>query len=172
MMARNLVWLYYILLILIAVGALGLVFVTLPGLWVMTAAAAVYALITHAHFLGRDSLIALFVLSLAGEILEMTAGGAMARRAGGGRRGAIGAIIGGVVGGIVGSFVLPVVLTIVGICIGSFVGAAGFELLGTGDANLAVRVGLEAAKGRFFGVVIKLAIGVVMICIILVAAFP
>ncbi len=80
--AARLAWVYYILLILICFGSLGLVAVTLPGLWVMTAACAVYALLTHTHFVGRDSLIALFVLSLGGEVLDYTAGGAMAKRGG------------------------------------------------------------------------------------------
>jgi uncharacterized protein YqgC (DUF456 family) len=167
-----LAWAYYILLILISMGALALVVLTLPGLWLMTAAAAVYALLTHEHYVGRDSLIALFLLSLIGEILEFFAGGAMAKRAGGSRSGAWGAIVGGIIGGIIGSFVLPIVLTIVGICIGSFVGAAAFELLGGGQADLAVRVGWGAAKGRFVGMMMKLAIGAVMAGIILVTAFP
>ena len=165
-------WLYYILLILISMGALALVVLTLPGLWLMTAMAAIYALLTHERYLSGHSLIALFLLSLIGEVLEFVAGGAMAKRAGGSRRGAIGAIVGGIIGGIVGSFVLPIVLTIVGICIGSFVGAAGFELLGGGEADLAVRVGWGAAKGRFAGMVLKLGIGVVMFGLILIAAFP
>jgi uncharacterized protein len=170
--AQRLAWVYYILLILICFASLGLVALTLPGLWVMTAACAVYALLTHTHFVGRDSLIALFVLSLGGEVLEFTAGGAMAKRAGGGRNSAVGAILGGIVGGIIGSFVLPLVLTIVGICIGSFVGAASFELLGSANPNLAFRVGVGAAKGRLMGVVLKMAIGVVMLGIVLVAGFP
>jgi uncharacterized protein YqgC (DUF456 family) len=167
-----LIWIYYILLILISLGGLALVLVTLPGLWVMTAASAVYALATHEHHLGPRTLLVLFLLSLGAEIVELTAGGAAARKAGGGRRASIGALIGGIVGGIVGSFVLPLVLTIVGICLGAFVGAAGFELLGGGEAIHSVRVGWGAAKGRFLGVILKLGIGIVMLLLILIAAFP
>jgi hypothetical protein len=166
------IWLYYILLILIAVCALALVVVTLPGLWVMTAAAAVYALLTHERQMGFKSLAALFVLSLAGEILELTAGGAAARRAGGERRATIGALLGGIVGGIVGSLVFPLVLTIVGVCLGSFLGAAGFEFLGGGQTEHSLEVGWAAAKGRFVGVMLKLAVGVVMLAVVIVAAFP
>ena len=96
----------------------------------------------------------------------------MAKRAGGGRNSAVGAILGGIVGGIVGSFFLPVVGTIVGMCIGSFIGAASFELLGSANPDLAFRVGVAAAKGRLMGIVLKMAIGVVMLGIILVAGFP
>jgi len=167
-----LIWIEYILLILISVAGLGLVAVTLPGLWVMTAAAAVYALMTREFSLGHRTLIALFLLSVAAEILELTAGGAAARKAGGGRRASLGALVGGIVGGIVGSFVLPLVLTLVGICIGAFIGAAALELLGGGETVHSFKVGWGAAKGRFFGVVLKMAIGVVMLLMILIAGFP
>jgi len=165
-------WLYYILLILIVFTGLALVTVTLPGLWVMTAAASIFSLAPHQQRLGHKTLIALVLLSLIAEIIEFSAGGAAARRAGGGRRAAIGALLGGVAGGIVGSFLLPLVLTIVGICIGSFVGAAGFELLGGGQPLQSLQVGWGAAKGRFFGVILKLAIGIVMTILILITAFP
>jgi len=166
------IWLYYIALILLTFAGLALVTVTLPGLWIMTASAAIFALVSHGHRPGNKILLTLIILSAIGEILEFTAGGAAARRAGGGRNAAIGALIGGIVGGIVGSFLLPLILTIVGICIGSFVGAAGLELLGGGEPIHSLQVGWGAAKGRFVGVVLKLGVGIVMALLILVTAFP
>jgi hypothetical protein len=165
-------WIYYLLLLLICIGGIALVTMTLPGLWIMTAAAAVYSIAPHQQRMGRHTLIALLLLSLIGEIIEFTAGGAAARKAGGGRRAAIGAILGAIAGGIIGSFVLPVILTIVGICIGSFVGAAAFELSAGSEALQSLRVGLSAAKGRFLGVVWKFGIGIAMFLIVLVMAFP
>ena len=165
-------WLYYILLLLISVGCLTLVVLTLPGLWVMTAAAAVYALLTHEQHIGHKSLIALFLFSLVAEVLELTAGGAAAKKAGGSRRAAIGAFLGGIAGGIVGSFVLPLILTIVGICIGSFVGAIIGELTVGREAAQLLRIGWGAAKGRLLGVVLKLAFGAAMFMLILIAGFP
>jgi uncharacterized protein YqgC (DUF456 family) len=165
-------WLYYILLLFLSAGCMALVVVTLPGLWVMTAGAAVYALLTREQFVGGKSLIALFLLALIAEILELTAGGAAAKKAGGSRRAAIGALLGGIAGGIVGSFVLPLVLTIIGICIGSFIGAALGEITVAPEAAKALRVGWGAAKGRFLAVLLKVAFGAVMFLIILIAAFP
>ena len=146
-------WLYYILLILVLFAGLALVFVTLPGLWIMTAAAAIYTLAPHEHRLGHKTLLTLVLLSVIGEILEFTAGGTAAQKAGGGRRAAIGALLGGITGGIVGSFLLPLVLTIVGICIGSFVSGAAFELAGGGEAVQSLQVGSGRSEGRFVGVI-------------------
>jgi uncharacterized protein YqgC (DUF456 family) len=168
-----LIWVYYILLLIAAAGGLVMVLCTLPGLWLMTACAGIYALVTRDHhILGFKTMLALLILSLVGETFELLAGSAAAKQAGGGRRGMIGGIIGGIAGGIIGSFFLPVVLTIVGVCIGSFVGAAGFEMLGSDGAVHSVRVGWGAAKGRFQGMILKLGIGIVMSLLILVAAFP
>ncbi len=166
------IWLYYILLLLIAAAGLILVVCTLPGLWLITGSAAVYALITHERHLGFKTLIALLVLSLTGEAFELLAGSAAARKSGGGRRGMIGGIAGGVLGGIIGSFFFPIVLSIVGICIGSFVGAAVLELLGGQPAVQSLGIGWGAAKGRFQGMILKLAVGLVMALLVLVTAFP
>jgi hypothetical protein len=166
------VWIYYILLLLFGAVGLFMVLLTLPGLWLMTAAAAGYFLLTHHAYLGAHALIALLVLALLSEAVEIGIGGAAARKAGGGRRGMIGGIIGGIVGGLLLSFILPVVLTVVGVCFGSFIGAATFEMLGGEPAEHSLRVGLGAAKGRFLGVIGKLCIGLVMLLIIAWKALP
>jgi hypothetical protein len=41
-----------------------------------------------------------------------------------------------------------------------------------GDLGPAMRVGVGAAKGRFYGIVVKLSIGAVMLLVVLVAAIP
>jgi len=165
-------WLYYILLLLLCAASLALVVVTLPGLWLMTAGAAVYAVLTHEKHIGFKSLVSLFLMALVAEILEFSASGAAAKKAGGGKRAAVGALVGGVVGGIVGSFIFPIILSIVGICIGSFAGAAIGELSGGKDSAQAIRVGWGAAKGRLVGVGLKLAFGVAMFGVVLVAGLP
>jgi uncharacterized protein YqgC (DUF456 family) len=152
-----LIWLYYILLLLLTVAGLLLVLLTLPGLWLITAAAGVYALLTHGIHLGFKSLLTLLILSLIGEVLEISAGSG---------------IVGGILGGIIGSFFLPIVLSIVGVCLGSFVGASILEMFGNQNAVQSIRVGWGAAKGRFQGMILKLAIGIIMSLLILIAAFP
>ena len=81
------VWIYYMLLLLVAAAGLFMVMLTLPGLWLMAAASAGYCLLTHRHYLGGRTLIALLILALLSEAAEIGIGGAAARKAGGGRRG-------------------------------------------------------------------------------------
>lgn len=166
-------WLFYFILLAVLLAGVAINIVTLPGLWLMVGAAAVYAIATHFLFLGKYTLMVLFGLALAGELVEMFVGGAGAKQAGGGRRAIIGAVIGGIVGGIFLTFIpIPVVSTIVGVCLGSFLGAMFVELAGGEEIFHSFRVGLGAAKGRFLGIVTKLAFGIVMFLIALWAALP
>jgi uncharacterized protein YqgC (DUF456 family) len=167
-------WVYYFLLLAVSVVGLFLTILGLPGLWLMVAAMGGFALVTRAHFyVGWQSLVTLVVLGLIAEIMELVAGAAGSKAAGGRKRGMIGAIIGALIGGIFGSILIPVpvVGTIVGACLGAFIGAAALELTDR-DFVHAMRVGVGAAKGRFMGIVIKLAIGAIMLIIIMICALP
>jgi uncharacterized protein len=113
------------------------------------------------------------VFALVAEIVEFMAGSAGAAKAGASKRAMLGAVVGGLLGGFFFTFVpIPVISTIVGVCLGAFAGAAVTELLIFQDVNRSVRVGFGAAKGRFYGMVSKLAFGIVMLLVALVAAFP
>jgi hypothetical protein len=166
-------WVYYLLLLLVALFGLFLNILTLPGLWLMVAAAAGYAWLTGWNrFIGHTSMTLLIILAIAGELLEFAATAGGPKAAGGRKRGMIGAVVGALLGGIFLSFIpIPIVSTIVGACLGAFIGATVMELSDR-DFRHAMRVGVGAAKGRFKGIIVKLAIGAVMFVIILIAAMP
>ena len=168
------VWVYYLLLLLISVAGLFLTILGLPGLWLMVGAHAIFMAVTGVNVhVGWPSVVTLLVLGLLAEILEFAAGAAGSKAAGGRKRGMFGAIVGALVGGLVISFLLPIPIvgTIVGACFGAFVGAALMELTDR-EFMHAMRVGLGAAKGRLWGIVIKLLIGATMLVIIIIAAIP
>jgi uncharacterized protein YqgC (DUF456 family) len=168
-----LAWVYYFLILIISIVGLFLNLLGLPGLWLIVGSLGVYGLITGWDVcVGWPSLIALVVLGLLAEVLEFLAGAAGSKAAGGRKRGMIGAVVGALVGGIAFSFVpIPVVATIVGAVLGAFVGAALMELTDR-DFRHAMRVGYGAAKGRLIGIVVKTAIGVVMLLVLMFAAIP
>jgi uncharacterized protein YqgC (DUF456 family) len=99
------IWLGYFFLLLVALAGWALVVLTWPGLWLMTGAAAAYALATHAHYLGVRTLLVLLGLTIAAEILEWVLAKSAARKSGGGTSGAVGAFVGGLAGGIAASAV-------------------------------------------------------------------
>jgi uncharacterized protein YqgC (DUF456 family) len=166
-------WLWYVLLLVVQTIGLFFTILGLPGLWLMVAALAGYAWVTGFNrFVGWPGLVTVLVLALIAEVLEFVAGSAGAKRAGASRRGMMGAVIGALIGGFVFSIPVPILGTIFGVCLGAFLGAALVEMGIVGDAAHAGRVGWGAAKGRFFGIMLKLLFGVAILIFTLIAAFP
>jgi len=168
------VWAYYLLLLATDVVGLVLAAFTLPGLWLMLAAAAGYAFLTHGDYLGVKTLVTLLVLAGGAEVAEFFLGGAGAKQAGASKWGIVGGIVGGILGGLflTGLIPIPILGTVIGICLGSFAGAFGVEIAMGRPVLQSVQIGYGAAKGRLYGIFSKVAIGVLMFLITLWTAFP
>ncbi|MGA3066982.1 MAG: DUF456 domain-containing protein [Tepidisphaeraceae bacterium] len=166
-------WLCYVILFFLFIAGMVLAVFTLPGLWLMTASAAGYAVLTHYKFIGPQTLLAMLVASIIAEIIDVAWGGVAAKKAGGGYPSIAGGLIGGIIGGIFLTFIpIPVVSTIVGICLGAFFGAALMEMLFGRKTIDSLQIGLGAAKGKFLGIVAKLVFGGVMFVTVLWIAAP
>lgn len=155
--------------ILLAAQLAGLLLIPfgLPGIWLQVAALGVYAVA-----LGGVSpwvLGGAVVLGAAAELLEFWLGGRFARRYGGGRRAAWGAIAGAVVGAVIGA-PIPILGSLVGSFVGAFVGAALFSFSELRDLRGALRSGWGGFLGRLAGIALKSGIGVAIAVISLVAA--
>jgi uncharacterized protein YqgC (DUF456 family) len=168
-------WLYWGILLVVHLGGWCLNLLGLPGLWLIVVGHLVFGLVTGWNvYVGWPSFVALLAIAILAEVVEFLAGAAGSAQAGGTKRGMIGAILGGFVGGIVGSFVIPVpvVGTIVGAVAGSFAGAVLIERMIRADTDRAIRIGVGAAKGRFYGIISKSVFGGLMIAVSLIAALP
>jgi uncharacterized protein YqgC (DUF456 family) len=148
------------LVLLTAVLVLSLILIALglPGLWVMIASAVMYNILVGSSPIGWFTLIAVGVLAVVAEIIEWTLSGKFARKYGGSRRAAWGAVIGGTVGAILG-FPLPIVGPLIGAFAGSFIGALVGELSSGGTHKEATRVAWGALVGRVAATAMKMAIG-------------
>ena len=165
-------WIYYLCRSALLLVGLGITIMTLPGLWLMLAATALYAWGTGWRFVGWWTLGVLLVLAGFAELIETTSAGAAARRAGAAASGSWGALIGGIVGGICLTIPLFLVGTLIGVCIGSFLGAMIAELTAGQEVGRSALIGVHAARGRFTGTLIKLGFGCVMFVIVAVKGFP
>jgi hypothetical protein len=171
-------WLHiieYILLIVLLLAALFANILTLPGLWFMAGIYGIYAWLTGwNHFVGWPSFGTMIVLAAIGEIVELSMGGAIAKRAGASKRGMLGAAIGAILGGIflTALIPIPIVGTVIGVCLGAALGAGIVELLIHQDVGHSVRVGTGAFKGRLMGIVGKVFIGTIMLIVALIGGFP
>ena len=148
-----------------------LVFLQLPGTWLMLLATALAAWWGQWEQIGGWTLCTLAVVALAGELVELLAGMAGAARAGGTRRAAGLALLGAVVRAIVGTLALPVPLigSLLGACLGAAAGSVAGDRWAGRNWQQAAAAGTGAAKGRFFGTLGKVACAAIMWLIVTIA---
>lgn len=167
-------WLAYVALLLLMAAGLFLNILGLPGLWLIVISAIVYGWVFGWTYVGVWTIGVLVGLGLLAELVELLAGAAGSKAAGGSKRGMIGAIAGGLVGGIAGTplIPIPVIGTIVGSVAGCFIGAYSIEWwIGRTHGEAAV-ISYGAAKGRVVGLLAKTAFGVAMMAWAAIAAIP
>ncbi len=98
-------------------------------------------------------------LATVAEVIEFSLGARFARKYGGGRRAAWGAILGGIIGAIIGVPVL-IIGSLLGAFLGSFVGAALAEYTSRRELPGSLRVGWGAFLGRLAATAVKSGLGV------------
>jgi uncharacterized protein YqgC (DUF456 family) len=159
----------YVLLVVVQLVGLLLTAVGLPGLWLQVGALGAYAWWGGFQTVSYISVGVVLVLALLAEIAEFLLGGRYARRYGGSRRAAWGAILGGVVGALVG-LPVPLLGSVFGAMVGAFVGAFLLELTSGRGTGAAARAGWGAVLGRTVAIAMKASVGVVILVLTLVAA--
>lgn len=157
-------------LVLLAVNgaAVMLVMCQLPGTWLIVFAATAYAWYSDGS-IGVWTLAALAGMAVLGELVELLSAAAGAAKAGGTRRGAVLALAGAMLGAVVGSLVMVVIGTIAGACLGAAAGSYAGDRWAGRDLHQAFKAGREAAKGRLWGTLAKIAIAAAMWLLVAVA---
>jgi uncharacterized protein YqgC (DUF456 family) len=167
-MAEAFWWL--VMLLVLASNAIGVVLslLQLPGTWLIALTMTLLAWWRP----GRVPWLVVAVLvamALLGEALELLASARGVRKAGGSRRGAVGALAASVGGAVLGSLVLPVVGTLLGACLGAGLGSYLGDRWAGRSHRRAVLAGRGAAAGRFRGTVLKVGLAVAMWAVAAVA---
>jgi uncharacterized protein YqgC (DUF456 family) len=152
--------LWILAIILMIVGALGIVLPALPGVPLIYAGMVLAASIDDFQRIGWITLTVLGLLTLIGFIVDFAASAMGAKRVGASARAVWGAVIGTVVGLFFG---------IPGLILGPFIGAVIGEVTVHGKFGTAGRVGLATWIGLLFGTLFKLAIAFSMLGIFLFA---
>ncbi|HYG75390.1 MAG TPA: DUF456 domain-containing protein [Planctomycetota bacterium] len=136
----------------------------LPGTFLQIAATLALAAATGGALMAWHWVILFLVLALMGEGIEFLSGQWGARKFGGSKQAAWGAIIGGLCGALFGGALIPI--PIVGSLIASFIGTFSGAIIGqmreenSKAPNL--RVGMGAVIGRAIGVGVKMFIALVI----------
>jgi uncharacterized protein len=155
----NLVWLAAALL-------------ALPGNWLIVISTALVAWLRPGMF-SPITLIAIVVLAVVGETVELLSSLVGARYARATRWGALGAMVGGMIGAVAGTFLIPipVVGSLLGAGGGACVGAMAADRAAGRNARRAVHAGLAAGVGRILGAAFKLGIGAILWVVVTIASF-
>ncbi len=165
-------WLTVLLLLNAVWLLLGLL--ALPGNWLMVVTTLLFAWWRNEDAVFSPyTLVAITILALIAEVIEMLAGAGTARKRGATLLGSMAAVVGAITGGILGTLLipLPVIGTFLGACLGAGLGVAGVERIGGRDAQTALSLGRGAAAGQFIGMVCKILTGILIWFVIAVAAF-
>ncbi len=167
--------LYLWLFLLVLLNGLWLVLVLfgLPGNWLMVFSTALFAWWQwDERVFSGWTLVAVALLALGGEVIEFFGGMVGARRAGASWQASLAALLGAVVGALAGTFMLPVPLigTVLGGCLGAGLLVWVMEIARGEHPDRSFQRGVGAGVGRFFGIVGKFALGIVIWLVIAVAA--
>jgi uncharacterized protein YqgC (DUF456 family) len=180
--AAYLPYLWALLFVLTLAGGWLLTLVSLPGNWLMVAASAVFAFFVPAESsragIGWGVVIALLLLALVGELLELLTGALGAAKGGGSKRGAILAVLGAVPGAMIGAVLgspIPIIGTLVGVIFFAGLGAMGGAMLGEWwkgkQLHESWQVGRGAFLGRVLGSLAKVLIASIMLALGTTAVF-
>ncbi len=150
-------------LVLVAGVGVFLVLMQLPGTWVMLGATALVAWWQPTVF-ALWTLIGLVALAVLGEVLEFIGSAGGAAKAGGSKRGTLGAVVGALLGAILGTVLIPIPIvgTILGACLGAAVGSILGDRWAGRTWRRAIETGKGAAWGRLWGTIAKVAVAAVM----------
>ena len=147
--------------ILLMVGALLVIPLGLPGLWIMIGVAAMGAIVGE---IGVLTLIACVLIATIAELIEFFLVKRLTRQYGGSPKAFWGALVGGFVGVLIGA-PIPIIGSVIAGVLGSFAGAALVTYAETKELLAAHRVGWGAVLGRMLTAVAKTAAGIAILAI-------
>jgi uncharacterized protein YqgC (DUF456 family) len=154
--------LWILAIVLMVVGAAGIVLPALPGVPLIFAGMVLAASIDDFQRIGWITLTILGFLTVIAFIVDFAASALGAKRVGASSRAVWGAVIGTLVGLFFG---------FIGLVLGPFIGAVVGEMSVHGRVHQAGRVGIATWMGLIFGTLFKLAIAFSMLGIFVFAYF-
>ena len=139
------------------------IFLGIPGGWIAFAAIVVFDVATGFSTVGWILLAVMLGVALIGELIESFFGLVYVAQRGATKWGVLGAFAGGIAGAVGGGFVMPFVGSILLGLAGAFGGAVLFEYLYYRSMDRALQTGFSAFIGKLAAMLIKFALGLVVL---------
>jgi uncharacterized protein YqgC (DUF456 family) len=165
-------WAWYVVWALVLLVSSLLVYLGLGGNFVLVGLALIHALVTGFDPIGPVLLGVVLGLALLGELVEFVLGNFYVLRKGAGKEGTIGGFVGGLLGAVLGNGVLPIAGAVLGSFVGAFAGCVLGEYWRQRRLDDSVRVGGHAFIGRILAIVVKHALGLIIVFLILRETIP
>ncbi len=147
-----------VFMVAITVAGIFLQFLGMPGNFAIFFGGVIAFAMTGWHEVTLLTILLLFGIVLAGEVIDFFLGAFLARKKGVSRAGMWGGIIGGVLGALVG-LPFPVLGNIIGAFVGAFLGSVYLELVVKGKLQEALKAGSFVLVGRILSGSLKIGIG-------------
>lgn len=173
----DLILLYWILVAVMVIGAVGEMIPGLPGASLILVSILVWALATQFAGIGWPILV-VFALLIASAAIELLAALWGAKRFGATRWGQFGALIGLIVGALGLLPALPIGGPIIGILVGPFIGAFIGEYLtrqeveGESKASAALKASVGTVVGTFLGNILDGLLAIAAVVVFVVSTWP
>lgn len=165
-------WAWYVVWSTMLLVASLLVYVGLGGNFVLLGLALVHALVTGFDPIGWPLLGVLLGVALVGELIEFVLGNFYVLKRGASGWGTFGGFAGGLMGAVVGNSIVPIAGAVLGSFVGAFLGCVAGEYWHQRHLEPSLRIGTHAFVGRVLAIVVKHALGLVMVFLILRATLP
>jgi uncharacterized protein YqgC (DUF456 family) len=150
---------FYIVLFLLNVS----IFVGIPGSWIALACIFIYDLANGFSKVGWVYLVVMASIAALGEVIESFLGLVYVAHKGATKWGVLGAFVGGIAGAIGGTFVIPFLGSIIFGLVGAFAGAVLFEYIYYSSLDRALQTGFFAFIGKLGAMLVKFALGLVIL---------
>jgi uncharacterized protein YqgC (DUF456 family) len=140
-----------------------LIFLGVPGGWVALVAILIFDIATGFSTVGWVLLLVMAGIAVCGEVIESVLGLVYVAHKGATKWGVLGAFVGGLVGAIGGTAVFPFIGSIIFGLLGAFAGAVIFEYVYYKSLDRALQTGFFAFIGKISAMLVKFALGLVIL---------
>ncbi len=140
-----------------------LIFLGVPGSWVALVAILIFDIATGFSTVGWVMLVVMAGIAVVGEIIESGLGLVYVAHKGATKWGVLGAFVGGLAGAVGGSAIIPFIGSIIFGLLGAFTGAVLFEYIYYKSLDRAIQTGFFAFIGKLSAMLVKFALGLVIL---------
>ena len=152
-----------LLFIVFSVAGIALIFLSIPGTFIILAGIFLYALMTAFSRVSWKLLFLFLLMSILAESADNLLAMLGAKKSGASKAGAWAVLAGSIAGAFAGGIIVPVIGSIIGAFIGGAAAPFAVEYFKSKNLRHSLKAGMGSLAGRFGGMLLKFLIALIMI---------